>query len=212
MLELQKNQYDLLGPKVVESLQKRQFEAYYCSSKEDAISKVFSLIPTTDTVSWGGTMTVDQLGIKSLLDQKGYKTINRDNAKTPEEKFDLQRQILCCDTFLMSSNAITQDGELFNIDGMGNRLAALIFGPKSVIIIAGMNKVVKTMNDAYSRVRNYAAPVNALRFCTETPCSINGKCGDCLSPQTICSQFVETRFCKPAQRIKVILIGEDLGI
>ena len=113
----------------------------------------------------------------------------------------------------MSSNAITETGELYNIDGKGNRVAALIYGPKNVLIIAGMNKVVKDMEAAYSRVRNYAAPVNNQRFPnSKAPCSITGECANCLSPDSICCQFVETRMCKPAGRIKVILVGEDLGI
>ena len=119
---------------------------------------------------------------------------------------------LNADFFLMSSNAITEDGELFNIDGKGNRVAALCYGPKNILVIAGMNKIVADMDSAYDKVRNYTSPVNAMRFCDATPCAKTGMCGDCLSPQSICAQFVETRICKPDGRIKVILVGEDLGI
>ena len=112
----------------------------------------------------------------------------------------------------MSSNAITEDGQLFNIDGKGNRVAALIYGPENVVIIAGMNKVVKDMDAAYARVRGYAAPANAQRFDIDTPCKKVGECMNCMSSGTICAQFVTTRFCKPAGRIKVVLIGEELGI
>lgn len=212
MFETLKKRNDVAGPKIVEAMKKRQFEAYYVSTKEEAIAKVMELIPADHVVSWGGTKTVDDLGIKNLLKEKGYKTIDRDTAKSPEERIELMRKALTCDTFLMSSNAITEKGELFNIDGMGNRLAALIFGPKSVVIVAGMNKVVSDMDAAYDKVRHYTSPINAFRFCDSTPCAKTGMCGDCLSPQSICSQFVETRFSKVPGRIKVVLVGEDLGI
>ena len=212
MLEPLKKRNDLAGPKVVEALTKRHFEAYYVSDSKDVAAKVMELIPAGASVSWGGTTTVDQLGIKKLLADKGYKLIDRDTAKSPEEREKIMHQALMSDFFLMSSNAITEDGELFNIDGKGNRVAALCYGPKNILIIAGMNKIVPDMDAAYDKVRNYTSPVNAMRFCDATPCAKTGLCGDCLSPQSICAQFVETRICKPDGRIKVILVGEDLGI
>lgn len=212
MLEPLKKRNDLAGPKVVEALTKRHFEAYYVSDSKDVAAKVMELIPAGASVSWGGTTTVDQLGIKKLLADKGYKLIDRDTAKSPEEREEIMHQALMSDFFLMSSNAITEDGELFNIDGKGNRVAALCYGPKNILIIAGMNKIVPDMDAAYDKVRNYTSPVNAMRFCDATPCAKTGLCGDCLSPQSICAQFVETRICKPEGRIKVILVGEDLGI
>lgn len=212
MLEPLKKRNDLAGPKVVEALTKRHFEAYYVSDSKDVAAKVMELIPAGASVSWGGTTTVDQLGIKKLLADKGYTLIDRDTAKSPEEREEIMHQALMSDFFLMSSNAITEDGELFNIDGKGNRVAALCYGPKNILIIAGMNKIVPDMDAAYDKVRNYTSPVNAMRFCDATPCAKTGLCGDCLSPQSICAQFVETRICKPDGRIKVILVGEDLGI
>ncbi len=212
MLEPLKKRYDLAGPKVVEALKRRRFEAYYISDSKDVAAKVLDLIPEGSSVSWGGTTTVDQLGIKKLLADKGYSLIDRDTAKSPEEREELMHKALNSDTFLMSSNAITEDGELFNIDGKGNRVAALCYGPKNILIIAGMNKIVPDMEAAYSKVRSYTSPVNAMRFCDATPCAKTGLCGDCLSPQSICAQFVETRICRPDGRIKVILVGEDLGI
>ena len=212
MLEPLKKRNDLAGPKVVEALTKRHFEAYYVSDSKDVAAKVMELIPAGASVSWGGTTTVDQLGIKKVLADKGYKLIDRDTAKSPEEREEIMHQALMSDFFLMSSNAITEEGELFNIDGKGNRVAALCYGPKNILIIAGMNKIVPDMDAAYDKVRNYTSPVNAMRFCDATPCAKTGLCGDCLSPQSICAQFVETRICKPDGRIKVILVGEDLGI
>ncbi|MBR6341735.1 MAG: lactate utilization protein [Treponema sp.] len=212
MLEPVKKLFDIKGPKVADALNKRHFEAYYLSDKEDAVRKILELIPKNHSIAWGGTMTMDQLGLKDKLINAGYSLIDRDAAKSPEEREELMHKALCCGSFIMSSNAITEDGQLFNIDGKGNRLAALLYGPENVIIIAGMNKVVQDMDAAYKRVRGYAAPANAQRFDIDTPCKKIGECADCLSGSTICAQFVQTRICKPAGRIKVVLIGEELGI
>lgn len=123
------------------------------------------------------------------------------------------KQALTCDTFLMSANGISADGQLVNIDGTGNRVAALCFGPEQVIVVAGMNKVVPDMDAAYSRVRHYTAPGVVQRFpSAKTPCNVNGLCADCKSPDSCCCHFVHTRLCRPAGRIKVVLVGEDLGL
>ena len=204
--------FDIKGPKVAEALTKRHFEAYYCSDKEAAVKKVLEIIPKNHSVACGGTMTMDELGLKAKLTAEGYTLIDRDAATTPEEREAIMHKALNCGSFIMSSNAITEDGQLFNIDGKGNRVAALIYGPENVIIIAGMNKVVQNMDAAYDRVRGYAAPANAQRFDIDTPCKKTGECADCFSASTICAQFVQTRICKPAGRIKVVLIGEELGI
>lgn len=205
--------YEKLGEKVVGELKKRHFDAYYCLSKGDAKKKVFDLISETDLVSWGGSETLSQIGVFEELKARNYKVIDRDTATTPEEKQALMHQALLCDTYLMSSNAITMDGQLYNIDGNGNRVAALVYGPKQVIIVAGMNKVVKNAEDAVSRVRNLAAPMNAQRFKgLSTPCHVTGQCADCLCPDSICASMLQTRMCRPAGRIKVILVGEDLGM
>ena len=206
------NRFDKAGPLVVKALEKRGFEAYYIKNEKDVANKVLELIPKTNSVSWGGSMTIDSLHIKLILKENGYNLIDRSTGKTKEEQDSLMKQSLLCDTFMMSSNAITEDGELYNIDGNGNRVAALCYGPKNVLIIAGMNKVVKDIDEAYERVRYYAAPVNAQRFNLDTPCAKNGLCANCLSNDTICSQMVETRFCKPAKRIKLILVGKVLGM
>jgi len=207
-----KTLFELKGPKVVDALKKRGFEAYYVSDKAAAVQKILELIPKEHSISWGGCMTMDQLELKDKLASKGYTLIDRDTAKNPEEREAIMHQALNCGSFIMSSNAITEDGQLFNIDGKGNRVAALCYGPQNIIVIAGMNKVVQNMDAAYSRVRGFAAPANAQRFDLDTPCKKIGECADCLSGSTICAQFVTTRFCKPAGRIKVVLIGEELGI
>ena len=212
MLEPKKKMYDKSGPRVAAALHKRTMEGYYCSTADEAVEKVLELIPEGDVVSWGGVATVDQLGIKDRLRQRNQPLIDRDTAKTPDERMDMLRQALTCDTFLMSSNAISEDGQLVNIDGMGNRVAALCFGPKQVIVVAGMNKVAADLDGAIARARHIAAPANAQRFNGKTPCSANGQCADCTSPDCICAQMVVTRFCKVPGRIKVVLVGEELGL
>jgi hypothetical protein len=143
--------------------------------------------------------------------KKGYKVIDRDTAKTPEERMELMRKALTCDTFLASSNAVSENGELVNIDGNGNRVAAMSFGPSRVIVLAGINKVVKSLDDAIARTRNIAAPINTQRFKLETPCLHAGVCRDCKVKDCICSYLSIIRFCRPAGRIKVIICGEPLG-
>ena len=159
-----KKRYDKAGPQVVKALEKRHFEAYYVSTAAEAVEKVVELIPKEHTVSWGGTATVDALGIKQRLAQEGIALIDRDTAQTPQERQEMLKKALTCGTFLMSSNAISADGQLVNIDGTGNRVAALCFGPEQVIVVAGMNKVVPDMDAAYSRVRGYTAPGVVQRF------------------------------------------------
>ena len=213
MLQPRKMRYDKAGPAVAETLKKRHFDAYYCSTREEGVAKVLELIAAEDVVSWGGTLTVDELGIKQLLAQRGQKVLDRDTAKNMDERMAIMRAGLTCDTFLTGTNAITESGELFNIDGNGNRVAAMCFGPKSVVIVAGMNKVVKDMDAAYAQVRNYTAPAVVQRFPNaKTPCNFNGLCADCKGPDSCCCYMVETRLCRPAGKIKVVLIGEDLGL
>lgn len=211
MLTPRKMQYDKAGPKVAEALNKRYFEAYYCSDRAAALEKILELIPQDHVVSWGGAATVDELGVKEALRQRGQAVIDRDTAKDAQERQQMLKQALTCDTFLMGSNAISADGQLVNIDGTGNRVAALCFGPTQVVVVAGMNKVAGDLDGAMRRAREVAAPMNAQRFPLKTPCVANGLCGDCKGPDSICAQIVTTRLCKPAGRIKVVLVGEDLG-
>lgn len=211
MLTQRKMQYDKAGAKVAEALNKRYFEAYYCSDRAEALEKILELIPQDHVVSWGGAATVDELGVKEALRQRGQAVIDRDTAKDAQERQHMLKQALTCDTFLMGSNAISADGQLVNIDGTGNRVAALCFGPTQVVVVAGMNKVAGDLDGAMRRAREVAAPMNAQRFPLKTPCVANGLCGDCKGPDSICAQIVTTRLCKPAGRIKVVLVGEDLG-
>ncbi len=207
---------EALAQRVVKNLQRRAFEAYYCPTKEEALAKALSLIDKEQCVSWGGGMTLEEMGLLDTLRTQGYNIIDRDSAKDAEERMDLLRKALTCDTFFMSTNAMSEDGVLVNIDGTGNRVAAMVFGPKSVVVIAGINKVVKSYEDAVARARNYAAPINVQRFANfNPPCKAGGHCFNCTAPDSICNFILTTRkgstmnATKP--RIKVILVGENLG-
>jgi L-lactate utilization protein LutB len=213
MKTLSEQRYSKLGPKVVKALKARSFDAYYFDETTEAVEKIISLIPKDHLVSWGGSMTLVDLGIQERLVKDGYSVLDRDKAATSEERVDIMRRALLCDTFLSGTNALSEDGQLVNIDGNGNRVAAMIYGPKHVIVVTGMNKAAKTYEDAVVRARTIAAPLNVQRFPNlKTPCNENGTCANCQSADTICSFFVTTRFCRPAGRIKVILIGKDLGL
>ncbi len=202
---------DKLAKDVIKNLEKRNMEGYYVQNKEEALALALSLMPEGSSVGWGGSMSTEAIGLNKAVIEGNYTVYNRDAAKTPEEKDAVYRELLFADFFLMGCNAITEDGILLNIDGMGSRLGPFIFGPKNVIIVAGMNKVVKSEADALARARNEAAPINAQRFGITTPCAQTGSCANCLNPQTICCQFVTTRFSRIKGRIKVILVNEELG-
>ncbi len=199
------------GITVVKNLENRHFEAYYCPTKEEALQKVLELIPEESSVSWGGSMTIRDMGLTDALNQGNYRTIDRDKAVNEEEKKKAYRDAMSAEYYLTSANGISEDGQLVNVDGTGNRVAAIVYGPEYVIVVAGMNKVAKTADDALVRARTIAAPINQQRFQRKTPCTVTGACGDCISPDCICNQVLITRNCSPAGRIKVVLVGEELG-
>ena len=202
---------ELLGKAVIANLAKRNMEGYYCATKEEALQKALELIPETDVVTWGGSVSIDEIGLLAAVKERN-PVIDRDTAATMEEKVEMMRKGLTCDTFLMSTNAMSEDGILVNIDGNGNRVASLIFGPKQVVIIAGVNKITKDLDSAIARVRSNAAPINAQRFAgISTPCAKTGVCSNCNAPDCMCCQVVVTRHSRQAGRIKIILVGENLG-
>lgn len=200
----------LLGETVVKNLKNRHFNAWYCATKEEAAAQALSLIAEKSTVTWGGSMSIYECGLVDRLKQGDYHILDRDTAPQ-EEKAAIMRAAFSCDTFLMSANAISQTGELVNIDGNGNRLAALCYGPKQVIVIAGINKIAPTLEEAVSRARHTAAPLNTQRFDLCTPCRKTGACADCIGEDSICAELLITRLSRPAGRINVILVGEPLG-
>lgn len=203
--------YKNLSNTVLKGFQKRFIEGYYCETAEVAKNLALSLVPEKAKVSFGGSVTLSETGVLDALRAREDITLfDRDNASGPEEVKQIMHDALSCDYYFMSSNAITSDGELVNIDGNGNRVAALIYGPENVIILAGMNKIVKTVEEGVSRTRNVASPQNCVRLNKNTPCAVTGVCGNCLN-DTICDQIVITRASRVPNRIKVILVGEELG-
>lgn len=201
----------MLAERVIKGLQSRNMEGFYAETKEEALKIALELIPEGSSIGWGGSVSVDAVGLKEAVCSGNYQVYNRELCKTEEEKRETELAALGSDFLLCSTNAVTEDGILVNIDGRGNRVAGIVYGPKNVIMVTGMNKVVKTLEDAWSRARNEAAPINAQRFPIQTPCKKTGSCADCKSPDTVCCQFLVTRFSKVPKRIKVILVNEDLG-
>lgn len=203
--------YENQAKTIIKRMKKRGIEGYYCDSVESAKEKLISLLSgTIKTIGYGGSMTLDENKFKTTLDNAGHQIVYREKYKTPEEQKKCNELLVNCDAFLMSSNAITIDGELINIDGRGNRVSFLIYGPDTVYVIAGMNKIVANIEDGIRRIRNEATPPNCVRLNKNTPCAKHGVCGDCLE-ESICSQIVITRTSMIPGRIKVILIGEELG-
>ena len=202
---------ELLARRVIKGLESRNMKGYYAVSKEEALRKAMEMIEEGSCVGWGGSMSIQEIGLKDMICSGNFKVLNRDACKTPEEKRSTDMAVLGCDYLLTSSNAVTEDGVLVNIDGMANRVAAIAFGPKNVLMIVGMNKIVKSVDDALSRARNEAAPINAQRFDIDTPCKKSGACFDCKSADCICCQIVITRFSKIPARIRVILVDDNLG-
>lgn len=203
--------YENLADSLIERFNKRGIEGYYCDNAEEALLMAKRFLTPGCSISWGGSQTLSEIGLLDELQSSDYILYDRDDAKTPEEKASMYSKIVTADYYFMSSNAITLDGQLVNIDGSGNRVACLITGPKNVIIIAGMNKIVTDVTTGMERVRNMAAPPNCVRLNTKTPCAETGKCANCLVDDCICCEIVITRKSKIPGRIKVILVGEELG-
>ena len=203
--------YEKQASELMKNLNRRNMDAFYCPDGASAVKKAMSLIRKGSTVSFGGSMTLTECGMMDALHSADIKLLDRARAKTPEETTDIYHQALSADYYLMSSNAVTLDGQLVNVDGNGNRVAALIYGPAQVILMVGMNKVVKDVDSAYKRIHTLTAPTNAMRLSLKTPCQASGVCRDCTSPDCICAQTVITRYSRAKGRITVILIGETLG-
>ncbi|MBD8973403.1 MAG: lactate utilization protein [Clostridiales bacterium] len=203
--------YENQAKSIIHKLEARKMEGYYCPDKESAKAKVLELIgPNKKVVTYGGSVSLDEVGLKEAVEEAGHDLLRREKYVTPEEKRECFAKQTLADVFMMSTNAITLDGELVNIDGSGNRVACLSFGPTEVIVVAGMNKVVSNVEEGIARSRNFAAPPNTVRLGCDTPCAKIGQCGNCLN-DTICCQLVVTRASRVPGRIKVILVGEELG-
>lgn len=201
-----------LAEKMIKNLKRRNMEAFYCPTGKNAVEKVSELIADGSTVTWGGTATVRDLGIpQTLKNRSTLNVLDRDTVETPEEKVQMYLKAFTADVYLTSANAISEDGVIVNIDGNGNRVAAISWGPKKVIFVIGLNKVAQTLEAAIARARGIASPINSQRFDINTPCRIDGTCHNCNSPESICSYVHILRNSRNGNRHIVILVGEDLG-
>ena len=198
----------LLAQNIIKGLESRNMSGYYAASEEEALKLALSLIPEGSTVTMGGGMSAHEIGLVDALKNGNYNFIDRDKAS---DKRAAMLAAYDADVFLASANAMTDDGILVNIDGNANRVSAICQGPRKVVFIVGMNKVCADLDSAMKRARNVAAPINAQRFGLSTPCAKTGKCMDCKSPDTICCQFLITRFSRHPGRIHVILVNSSLG-
>lgn len=210
--DILKTRYEKQAQVVIEALKKRGFDALYCEDKQSAKKAVLSMIEKGSSVSWGGSMSVAESGIFEELKAGDYVLYDRDSAKDAAERTEITKQAFFADYYLSSVNAISEDGVMINIDGMCNRIAAIAFGPKKVILLVSMEKVCRDAATARIRARTVAAPENAIRLNTDTPCTKDGVCHDCLSPACICSQIVEMRRSREKGRITVVLVGEKMGL
>lgn len=200
-----------LAQTIIKNLQRRHIEAFYCPTGDEAVKKVSELIEDGSSVTWGGTMTVRDLGIPQMLKDRGtLQVLDRDMVETAEEKQAMYLRAFTADVYLSSANAISEDGVIVNIDGNGNRVAAITWGPKKVIFVIGLNKVAQTVEAALARARSTASPINAARFDIKTPCQIDGVCHNCNSADSICN-YVHFLRNSPRGRHTVVLVGEALG-
>lgn len=198
----------VLAEHVIKGLQSRNMSGYYAKNKEEALKTALELIPKGSSISMGGCMSAQEIGLVSALKEGDYHFIDRSNMEPREALFAAYD----ADVFLASANAMTDDGILVNIDGNANRVSCIAQGPKKVLFIVSMNKICSDLDSAMKRARNIAAPANAQRFDIKTPCKLTGRCSDCKSPDTICCQFLITRYSRHTDRIHVILVNENLGL
>lgn len=198
---------EVLAQTVIKGLESRNMSGYYAADKEAAVKQALELIPEGSSIAMGGCASAHEIGLIKVLEDGNYNYINRDKL-SPREGLLAAYD---ADVFLSSANAITSDGVMVNIDGNSNRVSCIAQGPKKVVFIVGMNKVCSDLDAAMKRARNVAAPANAQRFEVKTPCKTTGKCFDCKSPDTICCQFLITRYSRHKDRIHVILVNDTLG-
>ena len=207
----QKLRNQRLAERLIKQLQRRHITAYYCPTATEAVQQVSSLIADGRSVTWGGSMTIRDIGIPQALRDRGtLEVLDRDLVTDRDEVVHIYERAFTADVYLSSANAISEDGVIVNIDGNGNRVAAITWGPKQVIFIIGLNKVAQTVEAALQRARSTAAPVNAARFDIQTPCQLDGVCHNCNSPESICNHVHFLRN-SPRGRHTVVLVGESLG-
>ena len=197
--------------KVIKNLARRNIEAVYCPTAREAVERLLEMMPSGSSITWGGSMSIRDIGIPAALAEAGkYEVYDRDKAPDRAAATEIYLKTFTCDYYLSSANAITEDGVIVNIDGTGNRVAAITFGPRNVIFVIGMNKLTQDIDSALARARSLAAPVNTARFDIQTPCKLDGVCHNCLSDDCICNYIHYLRH-SPKGKHKVILVGESLG-
>ena len=203
----------LLAEKLVGNLKQRHYEAFFCHTAQEAVEKITGMIPEGSSVTWGGSMTIRDMGLtRALHNKEGLDLWDRGLAPDREAAQEIYRRAFYAGYYLSSVNAMSEDGEIVNIDGNGNRVAAITFGPKHVILVVGINKVAQNLEAAISRARSLAAPVNMMRFADlNTPCKHDGTCHDCKSPDSICNYIQIMRNSHPTGRHIVVIVGEELG-
>ncbi|MCL2792016.1 MAG: lactate utilization protein [Spirochaetaceae bacterium] len=209
-----KNVYNaIIAEKIICNFEQGGIEGRYFDTTKSMFTFLKDFIPKGSLVSWGGSITLGETGILEFLRKGNFKVLDREvaAAESQEKLMQLYVDAFASDYYFTSTNAITMDGKLVNIDGRGNRVAAMSFGPKNVIVVAGMNKIVANEQEAISRIRNYAAPLNAIRLSKKASCVSSGRCDDCFESGCICSFTVITRRSPIKGRIKVFLIGENFG-
>lgn len=200
-----------LAEKLIKNLRQRHYEAFFCKNSEAIRKKVAELIPEGSSISWGGSASIRETGVTDMLKKGNYQIYDREDATTTEEKTSIYRKAFACDYYLSSVNAMSEDGQIVNIDGNGNRVAAITWGPRHVIFVVGLNKVCQDIDTAIKRARSVAAPINMARFDLKTPCQTDGSCHDCKSQDSICNYISILRMSHPAGRHIVLLVDEDLG-
>ena len=207
-----KNVYNkVIAEKLICNFNQRGIEGHYFENSKSLIPFLKELVPAGSLVAWGGSMTLEETGVLDFLRKGNYKVIDRDTAENPEKLLQLNINAFSADYYFAGTNAITMDGKLVNIDGRGNRIAAMSYGPKNVIVVSGINKIVADEEEALLRIKNYAAPLNAIRLSKTTPCVSSGECECCFDSGCICSYTVITRRSHTPGRLKVFIVGEALG-
>lgn len=203
----------LLAERLVKNLGQRHYNAVYCATAKEAVERISQMIPDGSTVTWGGSMTIRDMGLTAALHKRpSLNILDRDLAPDRAAAQQIYREAFSADYYLSSVNAISEDGVIVNVDGNGNRVAAITFGPKNVILVVSLNKVAHTFEAAVARARGEASPINAQRFdALQTPCRKDGVCHDCKSADSLCNYIQIMRNSHPAGRHTVVLVGEPFG-
>lgn len=211
-MEVMKWHHEALASRTVEALKKNDFDAIFIPEREKAVEYILGFVKSGAKVGFGGSATLSQLNIPERVKEKGAVALNHnDPGLSAEQKTEIRRQQLVCDLFLTSTNAVTLDGCILNIDGTGNRVGAMTFGPRKVLIIAGTNKIRKDLDEALERIQHYAAPMNNKRLGTQNPCTVTGTCSDCGTKTRICRIYSTMKRKPSLTDITVVIVGDGLG-